>query len=128
MSHAGLGLRFLLSGLGNWSPSWKLIEQAVPLADQLGFWGAVLPDHYMWGENRGGDSTLETWTALSYLAARTEKIKLGTLVSPIPFRPPGILAKTVSTLDLLSPARTLLGLRASCSPTATQRSPHYQHP
>jgi len=113
----GLGLRFILSGLGNWSPSWKLIEQAVPLADKLGFWGAVLPDHYMWGENRGGDSTLETWISLSYLAARTEKIKLGTLVTPIPFRPPGILAKNVSTLDLLSSGRTILGVGAGWSQT-----------
>ena len=105
-------LRFILSGLGNWSDSWKLIEQAVPLADELGFWGAVLPDHYMWGENRGGDSTLETWIALTYLAAKTEKIKLGTLVTPIPFRPPGILAKNVSTLDQLSSGRTVLGVGA----------------
>src|SRR6058998_4284345 len=71
----------------------------------------------MWGENRGGDSTLETWTALTYLAARTEKIKLGTLVTPIPFRPPGILAKTVSTLDLLSKGRTILGVGAGWSQT-----------
>src|SRR2546426_9374294 len=115
MPPPGIRVRFILSGLGNWSPSWKLIEQAVPLADKLGFWGAVLPDHYMWGENRGGDSTLETWTALTYLAARTEKIKLGTLVTPIPFRPPGILAKMVSTLDILSSGRTILGVGAGWS-------------
>src|SRR5213593_336899 len=117
MPPPGIRVRFILSGLGNWSPSWKLIEQAVPLADKLGFWGAVLPDHYMWGENRGGDSTLETWTALTYLAARTKKIKLGTLVTPIPFRPPGILAKTVSTFDLLSSGRTVLGVGAGWSQT-----------
>lgn len=110
-------MRFILSGLGNWSPSWKLIEQAVPLADKLGFWGAVLPDHYMWGESRGGDSTLETWTALTYLAAKTEKIKLGTLVTPIPLRPPGTLAKIVSTLDLVSSGRTVLGVGAGWSQT-----------
>lgn len=112
-------MRFVLSGLGNWHESWKLIEQAVPLADELGFWGAVLPDHYMWGENRGGNSTLETWTTLSFLAARTEKLKLklGTLVTPIPFRPPGILAKTVATTDLLSSGRALLGVGAGWSQT-----------
>ena len=110
-------MRFILSGLGNWSESWKLIDQAVPLADQLGFWGVVLPDHYMWGENRGGDSTLETWIALTYLAAKTERIKLGTLVTPIPFRPPGMLAKNVSTLDLLSSGRSVLGVVAGWSQT-----------
>ncbi len=110
-------MRFVLSGLGNWHESWKLIEQAIPLADELGFWGAVLPDHYMWGENRGGNSTLETWTALTYLAARTQKLKLGTLVTPIPFRPPGILAKSISTMDLLSSGRAVLGVGAGWSQT-----------
>src|SRR6266702_3220923 len=112
MPPPGIRVRFILSGLGNWYQSWKLIEEAVVLADKLGFWGVVLPDHYMWGENRGGDSTFETWTALTYLAAKTEKIRLGTLVTPIPFRPPGMLAKTVSTLDLLSNGRTILGVGA----------------
>src|SRR6267378_7994700 len=91
--------------------NWKLIQTVAIEADQLGYWGFVLPDHYMWGQDRGGDSTFETWTALTYLAAKTEKIRLGTLVTPIPFRPPGMLAKTVSTLDLLSNGRTILGVR-----------------
>ncbi len=89
-------MRFLLGGLGNWHRSWDLMQEAVPLADVLGFWGVVIPDHYMWrrpnaavGEDAGGDSTLESWIALTYLAARTEKLRLGTLVTPIPFRPPG---------------------------------------
>src|SRR5437867_12972232 len=56
-------------------------------------------------------------TALTYLAAKTEKIRLGTLVTPIPFRPPGMLAKTVSTLDLLSNGRTTLGVGAGWSQT-----------
>src|SRR3989449_9241180 len=65
----------------------------------------------------GGDATLETWAALAFLAARTKKIKLGTLVTPIPFRPPGILAKTVSTLDIISNGRTGLGVGAGWSQT-----------
>jgi len=113
-------LKFILSGLGNWYRSWTLIEEAVPVADKLGFWGAVMPDHYMWGEPFGRgieqpDSTLDTWVALSYLAAKTNKVKLGTLVTPIPFRHPGILAKMVSTLDLLSSGRTVLGVGAGWS-------------
>ncbi len=79
-----------------------------------------MPDHYMWGEPFGRgieqpDSTLDTWVALSYLAAKTNKVKLGTLVTPIPFRHPGILAKMVSTLDLLSSGRTVLGVGAGWS-------------
>jgi len=97
-------LRFILSGLGNWYNGWGLTDQAVQLADKLGFWGAVIPDHYMWAEAYGQpqkDSTLESWIALTYLAAKTQKIKLGTIVTPIPFRPPAMLAKMVATMDVL---------------------------
>ena len=85
------------------------------MADELGFWGAVLPDHYMWGPEMGGDSTLDSWVVLAFLAARTRRIKLGTLVTPIPLRPPTILAKILSTLDLISKGRVVLGVGAGWS-------------
>jgi len=113
-------LRFILSGLGNWYNGWSLTDQAVQLADKLGFWGAVIPDHYMWAEAYGQpqkDSTLESWIALSYLAAKTQDIKLGTIVTPIPFRPPAMLAKMVSTMDVLSSGRAVLGVGAGWSQT-----------
>jgi len=113
-------LRFILSGLGNWYNGWGLTDQAVQLADKLGFWGAVIPDHYMWAEAYGQpqkDSTLESWIALTYLAAKTQKIKLGTIVTPIPFRPPAMLAKMVATMDVLSSGRAILGVGAGWSQT-----------
>jgi alkanesulfonate monooxygenase SsuD/methylene tetrahydromethanopterin reductase-like flavin-dependent oxidoreductase (luciferase family) len=109
-------LKFILQA-GNWYSDWKIIERAVPEADRLGFWGFVMPDHYMWGSDRGGDSTLETWIALPYIAAKTEQIHLGTVVTPIPFRPPGMLAKELSTLDIISGGRVLLGVGAGWSET-----------
>jgi alkanesulfonate monooxygenase SsuD/methylene tetrahydromethanopterin reductase-like flavin-dependent oxidoreductase (luciferase family) len=51
------------------------------------------------------------------LAAKTEKIRLGTLVTPIPFRPPSMLAKMVSTLDVISNGRTVFGIGAGWSQT-----------
>jgi len=113
-------LRFILSGLGNWYNGWSLTDQAVQLADKLGFWGAVIPDHYMWAEAYGQqqkDSTVESWVALTYLAAKTQKVKLGTIVTPIPFRPPAMLAKMVSTMDVLSSGRAVLGVGAGWSQT-----------
>ncbi|NIO38188.1 LLM class flavin-dependent oxidoreductase, partial [Candidatus Bathyarchaeota archaeon] len=97
-------MKFFLSGLGNWFKDLALIKKAIVEADRLGFDGALMPDHYMWGQTewlRRPDSnvTLETWVTLTYLAAKTEQIRLGTLVTPIPFRPPSILAKMLSTLD-----------------------------
>lgn len=109
-------MKFILQA-GNWYPDWKIIEGSVPEADKLGFWGFVMPDHYMWGPDRGGDSTLETWITLTYMAAKTEHLRLGTLVTPIPFRPPGILAKELSTLDVISGGRALLGIGAGWSET-----------
>jgi len=76
-----------------------------------------MPDHYMWGPDRGGDSTLETWITLTYLAAKTDQLHLGTLVTPIPFRPPAMLAKELSVLDILSGGRVMLGVGAGWSET-----------
>lgn len=114
-------MKFILGGLGNWYNNYAFIEEAVIEADKCGFDGAILPDHYMWGEMPGrpkrsdSNRTLETWISITYLLAKTEKIKIGTLVTPIPFRPPSILAKMVSTADVLSGGRTMLGIGAGWS-------------
>ena len=113
-------MKFFLSGLGNMYDNLDFIKQAVIMGDKLGFDGVIMPDHYMWGEMRGHQmpnaySTLETWVTLTYLAAQTENIHLGTLVTPIPFRPPGMLAKMLSTLDILSGGRVVLGVGAGWS-------------
>ena len=83
----------------------------------MGFWGLALPDHYMYqyNEKYSAYSTLDSWVALSYLAAKTKTIKLGTLVTPVPFRPPAQLAKIVSTLDTISSGRVFLGVGAGWS-------------
>jgi alkanesulfonate monooxygenase SsuD/methylene tetrahydromethanopterin reductase-like flavin-dependent oxidoreductase (luciferase family) len=114
-------MKFYLSGLGNLYPNLEMIESAIIEADGLGFDGALMPDHYMWGEMRGGYrmpngyTTLETWVTLTYLAGKTEGISLGTLVTPLPFRHPGMLAKMLSTLDVLSGGRVVLGVGAGWS-------------
>ncbi len=115
-------MKFMLGGLGNWFNDFELVRNAILEADKLGFFGAVMPDHYMWGKMHGGpmsrsDSnvTMETWITLAYLAAKTEQIHLGTLVSPIPFRPPGLLAKMISTVDNLSNGRVIVGIGAGWS-------------
>ena len=112
-------MKFILGGLGNFSNSWKLAERAATIADDLGFYGLVLPDHYMWDRNEMPDrnSTLDCWIALTFLAAKTRKLMLGTLVTPIPLRPPGILAKMVATLDIVSSGRAVLGVGAGWSRT-----------
>src|SRR4029079_3840766 len=56
---------------------------------------------------------LEGYTALAYVAAVTRRMTLGTLVTGVMHRYPGVLAKTVTTLDVLSGGRARLGIGAS---------------
>ena len=113
-------MKFILGGLGNWYNDYTIIEEAVIEADKCGFDGAILPDHYMWGElpwhkRPDNNRTLESWITITHLLGKTEKIKIGTLVTPIPFRPPSVLAKMISTADVLSGGRTMVGVGAGWS-------------
>ena len=59
------------------------------------------------------DPMLEGYTSLGFLAGVTEKITLGLLVTGVTYRHPGLLAKTVTTLDILSGGRAQLGIGAA---------------
>ena len=108
-------LQFFLK-LDNRFKSAKWVESVVVEADKLGFYGFLMSDHYMWQTREPVDiTTLETWVTLTYLAAKTDLIHLGTQFTPIPFRPPGIFAKMLSTLDILSNGRIILGVGAGWS-------------
>src|SRR5487761_1531296 len=55
----------------------------------------------------------EAYTTLGWLAARTERVKLLTVVTAVVYREPGLLAKAVTTLDVLSGGRAMLGIGAA---------------
>jgi alkanesulfonate monooxygenase SsuD/methylene tetrahydromethanopterin reductase-like flavin-dependent oxidoreductase (luciferase family) len=82
-------------------------------AEQAGLEGLFRSDHYG-SIHRAGQriGALDAWTTLAGLAARTERLRLGTLVSPTTFRPPSVLAKSVLTVDHISGGRAELGLGA----------------
>lgn len=74
------------------------------LSEQAGLDLATFQDHpYQPG-------FLDTWTLLSWVAARTERIRLAPNVANLPLRPPAVLARSVASLDLLSGGRVELGL------------------
>src|ERR1700752_3714908 len=56
---------------------------------------------------------LEAYTALGWLAAKTERVKLLAMVTAVVYREPGLLAKAVTTLDVLSGGRAILGIGAA---------------
>ena len=71
-------------------------------------------DHYFQMEMLGPENgMLEGYTTLGFLAARTRALKLGLLVMGVTYRPPGLLAKIVTTLDVLSGGRAELGIGAA---------------
>src|SRR3954453_9956630 len=69
-------------------------------------------DHYISQSNETGNVAHDAWTTLAGLAARTTRLRLGTLVSPATFRLPGLLANAASTVDHISGGRVELGLGA----------------
>ena len=83
-------------------------------ADEAGFASLWVMDHFFQIEYVGPaeDPMLEGYSALSYLAGVTENVKLGTLVTGVHYRHPGILLKTATTLDVLSGGRAYLGIGA----------------
>ncbi|MDX1992844.1 MAG: LLM class F420-dependent oxidoreductase [bacterium] len=84
-------------------------------AEQAQFYSLWVLDHFfqMEGAGRAEDAMLEAYTQLGYLAGVTRQIKLGVLVTGVIYRYPGILAKTISTLDVLSEGRAYLGIGAA---------------
>ncbi|MGW0880154.1 LLM class F420-dependent oxidoreductase [Streptomyces sp. NPDC002671] len=77
-------------------------------------WLSVM-DHYFQMEFNGGaeDPMLEAYTTLGYLAGKTSTVQLGALVTGVTYRHPGLLAKVVTTLDVLSGGRAALGIGAA---------------
>lgn len=83
-------------------------------ADEAGFASIWVMDHFFQIEMVGAaeEPMLEGYSALNFIAGVTGRARLGTLVTGVQYRHPGILAKTVTTLDVLSGGRAYLGIGA----------------
>jgi F420-dependent oxidoreductase-like protein len=79
--------------------------------EALGFDAFFRSDHYLvMGDGDGAPGPTDAWTSLAGLARETSRIKLGTLVSSVTYRQPGILAIQVAQVDQMSDGRAELGL------------------
>jgi len=101
-------------------PGWQdrlteRLTETATIADQGGASLFTVMDHWFQMENLGGPQQpmLEGYTTLGYLAAVTERVRLSLLVTGTTYRHPGLLAKTVTTLDVLSGGRAMLGIGAA---------------
>lgn len=99
-------------------PADGLFDHAVALAqtaESAGFDLLTVMDHFYQMENMGSPDQpmLEAYSTLAAIAMRTQRIRLGTLVTGVTYRNPALLAKTVSTLDVISKGRAILGIGAA---------------
>jgi alkanesulfonate monooxygenase SsuD/methylene tetrahydromethanopterin reductase-like flavin-dependent oxidoreductase (luciferase family) len=89
---------------------WEQWLALATAAEDAGLEGLFRSDHYrsiVRGEPAG---SLDAWATLAALASRTERLRLGTMVSPVTFRPASVLAKSVVTVDHISNGRVELGI------------------
>ena len=91
------------------------LAQTARIAEQAGLSSFTVMDHYFQMERAASaeEPMLEGYTTLGFLAGRTDRMTLGVLVTGVMYRHPGLLAKIVTTLDVLSAGRARLGIGAS---------------
>ena len=90
---------------------YSTLLRVAKATEELGFDAFFRSDHYLkMGEGSGLPGPTDAWTTLAGLAVQTERIRLGTLVSPVTFRPPGPLAISVAQIDQMSGGRVEFGL------------------
>jgi len=89
--------------------TWAETRAAAAEFERLGFSSVWLNDH-LYGVPGPQLPIMEAWTTLSAVGAVTERVQLGTLVSPVGFRNPALLAKMVATLDNITNGRVIVGL------------------
>lgn len=91
------------------------VARTVQAAEDAGFDAISLMDHFFQIGMNGPPEhpMLEGYTGLGYIAALTKRVELQLLVTGVTYRQPGLLAKTVSTLDVLSGGRARLGIGAA---------------
>jgi F420-dependent oxidoreductase-like protein len=93
--------------------SYDTLLAVAKRTEALGFGGFFRSDHYLkMGDVDGMPGPTDAWVTLAALARETSRIRLGTLVSPVTFRGPGLLAISVAQIDQMSSGRIELGIGA----------------
>ena len=105
-------MRWSLMLEGQEGVTWSRWLATAEACERLGFEALLTSDHYLSVVEVPEPGSNDAWTLLGALAARTERLRLGTMVSPVTFRLPGVLAKAATTVDRISDGRVELGMGA----------------
>jgi F420-dependent oxidoreductase-like protein len=110
-----LGLHFIDFLPGDAKELGPTLAEAAKAAEHGGMTMFTLADHFFQMEamGRAEDPFLECYSSLGFLAGQTERITLTALVTGVTYRYPGVLAKVVTTLDVLSRGRSMFGIGAA---------------
>jgi F420-dependent oxidoreductase-like protein len=110
-----LGVHFIDFLPGDPATLGPTLAAAAKAAEEGGATMFTLADHLFQMEavGRAEDPFLEGYTSMGFLAGRTERITLAMLVSGVTYRYPGVLAKTMTTLDVLAQGRSMFGIGAA---------------
>jgi len=100
------------------APDVEIFDRTLDLAlaaERSGFTSVWVMDHFWQLPPLGGpdEPMLEAYTLLGALAARTQRVMLGTLVTGVTYRNPALVAKLVTTLDVISHGRAVCGIGAA---------------
>src|SRR5918999_5557262 len=104
-------MRLALMVEGQDGVSWDEWFALAEVCEQHGLEALFRSDHYLSLSDPARPAT-DAWTLLGALAARTTKLRLGTLVSPVTFRHPSVLARAAATVDHISGGRVEVGIGA----------------
>jgi F420-dependent oxidoreductase-like protein len=110
-------MRLCLMVEGQEGVTWDEWTALAAACERSGVDGLFRSDHYLSVVGRRELPSLDALATLAALAATTRRIRLGTLVSPVTFRHPSVLAKTIATIDHVSAGRVELGLGAGWNET-----------
>ncbi|MBA3947349.1 MAG: TIGR03560 family F420-dependent LLM class oxidoreductase [Herpetosiphonaceae bacterium] len=107
--------------IGSYGPSkhgnhWDTTLAAAKACEQAGLDSVWLPDHFMFPDKDNPEKEVpvfDCFVALGAIAASTSRIRIGELVVGVPYRNPALLAKMLTTLDVVSHGRTIAGLGAA---------------
>src|SRR5918998_6715643 len=105
-------VRLALMIEGQEGVTWDDWQALAATGTRLGYDALFRSDHYLSVDGVRERSALDAWGTLCALAATTERIRLGTLVSPATFRHPSVLAKLAVTADHVSGGRVEVGIGA----------------